>query len=200
MVLLQLIDGLFSLPSPVQSRTRLDKKSGEQCTSNCTDPSPARFGQSWCVLARIIGTDPPGKTPLEQPFHRLWCLRQGQRALRTLTQGGSWYRGTNRRLGIVPSRLQRAKPPSESTSPPVHPAAAPENGRRDFHLEARMEGLILQDWNSKVETALGKSSDCCEGTARRDRRGVGNQSMLNNLTVQSFCVWRPAAVFCREGE
>lgn len=114
-----------------------DEKSGEQCTSNCTDPSPAHYGQS-----------APARTPLEQPFHRPWCLRQGQRALRTLTQAGPAYRGTNRRLECLPSK-RTTSDSSESTT------------RVFFPLEARIEGLILDDGTrQQVDTQYSRIARC----------------------------------------
>lgn len=139
---------------PVPHKT--DEKSGEQCRSNCTDPSPARFGQSWCLLTRIIGTGPPGKTPLEQPFHRPWCLRQGQRALRTLTQAGPGIVEPIDASDLSPAVSSRSPPPPSDSS---ESSSGPRNWNKRLPLEARIEGLILEDWNHQVDPTLGKPID-----------------------------------------
>lgn len=133
----------------VQVPHKSDKKSGEQCRPNANDPSPVLSSQSCPPHARIVGTGPPRKTPLEHPglpclpghpTPPAWSLQRGQRALRTLTQAG------RPRLRCIVTPIERhdlspavpslpvpARPagPSNTSSPQVRPCA-PENGSRDF--------------------------------------------------------------------
>lgn len=106
-----------------------DKKSGEQCRLNANDPSPVLSNQSSPPHARIVGTGPPRKTPLEHPTHQPGaCNGANGRYVPLPKRGvqGSLYRDTNRTPRIVPSRPQ----PGPSNLEPS--GSAPDDGRRGF--------------------------------------------------------------------
>lgn len=136
-----------SIVDASKSRTRATRRAVSKCRPNANDPSPVVSSQSSPLHARFIGTDPPRKTPLENPTHQAYqpgaCYGANGRYVPLPKRGveGSLYRDTNRAPRIVPSRPQ---PGPREPRPVVRPCQpAPENGRRDFLWKLGSKPLTL---------------------------------------------------------